>query len=169
MICEFLEDEKCLVSSRMAERDVLANPSACEACLSGKNPQGVNRVTASLAIGSELDRGKQQKMLADYRHLLRSKKRGKRMPKSPGGPGTELVWLIKKFATKKICGRCIALAYEMDQKGCDWVKENREDILDEMEINAKKLKVIFVRSVVTRLITISCWVAKKKGLSGGFT
>jgi len=168
MDCEFFNDGVCGVASRMAKRDVQTNPSACKYCLTHKNPKSENKVTASLAIGSS--EGEDQQILFEIygKHLKTSAKKEKRKP-SPGGPGTELIRLIKAIATKKICSRCTSLAYDMDRLGCGWVKENREDILDQMAENAKKLKMPFVRPVVSRLIGIACWKAKKKGLCGGFT
>ena len=42
-----------------------------------------------------------------------------------GGPGTEMTQIINRLGLGSDCGRCKALAAEMDQNGSAWVMQNR--------------------------------------------
>ena len=55
------------------------------------------------------------------------------------GPGTEMTQIINRVGLGSDCGRCKALAAEMDQRGPDWVLENRHEIADRTIDNASRL------------------------------
>lgn len=86
----------------------------------------------------------------------------------PGGPGTELKRIIKRFFSSKVCGKCTQLARQMDRNGCDWCKENIPYITTEMEKNAKLLNAPYAESVAIRCVNIACWLAKRKGMCEPF-
>lgn len=86
----------------------------------------------------------------------------------PGGPGTELKKLIATFVGTKVCSKCLNLARQMDKHGCAWVRENEEEILDQIKQNADKLGAPFVRVVARRMVRTACWLAKQKGMCEGW-
>ncbi len=55
------------------------------------------------------------------------------------GPGTEMTQIINRVGLGSDCGRCKALAAEMDQRGPDWVLQNRHDIANRTIDNASRL------------------------------
>ena len=55
------------------------------------------------------------------------------------GPGTEMTQIINRVGLGSDCGRCKALAAEMDQRGPDWVLQNRHDIASRTIDNASRL------------------------------
>ena len=55
------------------------------------------------------------------------------------GPGTEMNQIINRMGLGSDCGRCKALAAEMDQRGPDWVLQNRQQIASRTIDNASRL------------------------------
>lgn len=55
------------------------------------------------------------------------------------GPGTEMTQIINRMGLGSDCGRCKALAAEMDQRGPDWVLQNRQQIASRTIDNASRL------------------------------
>ena len=55
------------------------------------------------------------------------------------GPGTEMTQIINRMGLGSDCGRCQALAAEMDQNGSAWVKQNRSYIANRTISNAENL------------------------------
>jgi len=55
------------------------------------------------------------------------------------GPGTEMTQIINRFGLGSDCGRCKALAAEMDQRGPDWVLQNRQYVAERTIDNATRL------------------------------
>ncbi len=55
------------------------------------------------------------------------------------GPGTEMTEIINRWGLGSDCGRCKALAAEMDQRGADWVLQNRQQIASRTIDNASRL------------------------------
>ena len=55
------------------------------------------------------------------------------------GPGTEMTQIINRLGLGSDCGRCQALAAEMDQNGSAWVLQNRDYIANRTISNAENL------------------------------
>ena len=55
------------------------------------------------------------------------------------GPGTEMTQIINRLGLGSDCGRCKALAAEMDLNGADWVLENRNYVAQRTISNAENL------------------------------
>lgn len=55
------------------------------------------------------------------------------------GPGTEMTQIINRMGLGSNCGRCQALASEMDQNGPAWVMQNRSYIARRTISNAENL------------------------------
>ena len=55
------------------------------------------------------------------------------------GPGTEMTQIINRMGLGSDCGRCKALAAEMDQRGPDWVLQNRQHVANRTIDNALRL------------------------------
>ncbi len=55
------------------------------------------------------------------------------------GPGTEMTQIINRMGLGSDCGRCQALANEMDQNGSAWVLQNRNYIAQRTISNAENL------------------------------
>ncbi len=55
------------------------------------------------------------------------------------GPGTEMTQIINRMGLGSDCGRCQALANEMDQNGSAWVLQNRDYITQRTISNAENL------------------------------
>ena len=55
------------------------------------------------------------------------------------GPGTEMTQIINRMGLGSNCGRCQALAAEMDQNGSAWVMQNRDYIANRTISNAENL------------------------------
>lgn len=55
------------------------------------------------------------------------------------GPGTEMTQIINRMGLGSDCGRCQALASEMDQNGPQWVLQNRNYIARRTISNAENL------------------------------
>ena len=56
-----------------------------------------------------------------------------------GGPGTEMTRIINRIGLGSDCGRCKALAAEMDRGGADWVQNNKSYVVQRTISNAKAL------------------------------
>ena len=55
------------------------------------------------------------------------------------GPGTEMTHIINRMGLGSNCGRCQALAAEMDQNGSAWVLQNRNYLAQRTISNAENL------------------------------
>lgn len=55
------------------------------------------------------------------------------------GPGTEMTKIINRMGLGSDCGRCQALANQMDQNGSQWVLQNRSHIAQRTISNAENL------------------------------
>ena len=55
------------------------------------------------------------------------------------GPGTEMTQIINRLGSGANCGRCQALAAEMDQNGSAWVMQNRNYVANRTISNAENL------------------------------
>ena len=55
------------------------------------------------------------------------------------GPGTEMTQIINRLGLGSNCGRCQALASQMDQNGPAWVLQNRNYIAQRTISNAENL------------------------------
>jgi len=55
------------------------------------------------------------------------------------GPGTEMTQIINRLGLGSDCGRCKALAAEMDLRGPDWVLQNQRQVADRTIDNASRL------------------------------
>lgn len=76
-----------------------------------------------------------------------------------GGPGTEMTQIINRLGLGSDCGRCKALAAEMDQNGAAWVMQNRNYVVQRTVSNAQALghrmgpvQRLGVRAIVTRSV-----------------
>jgi hypothetical protein len=76
-----------------------------------------------------------------------------------GGPGTEMTKIINHMGLGSDCGRCKALAAQMDCCGPEWVLQNREYVVARTISNAEKLgqsmgpiRRLGVRSIVRRAV-----------------
>ena len=58
---------------------------------------------------------------------------------SAQGPGTEMTQIINRVGLGSDCGRCRALAAEMDQRGPEWVMQNRQQVANRTIENASRL------------------------------
>jgi len=78
-------------------------------------------------------------------------------------PGTELKNLLAKFGIHATsdCG-CRDMAARMDALGPDWCRQNIEQILDVMHVEAKKRHIPFVRAVAKRIVLIAIAKAERK-------
>ena len=56
-----------------------------------------------------------------------------------GGPGTEMTKMINQLGLGSDCGRCKALAAQMDANGPQWVRNNFDQIAAQTISNAEKL------------------------------
>lgn len=56
-----------------------------------------------------------------------------------GGPGTEMTKMINRVGLGSDCGRCKALAAQMDQGGPDWVRQNFDYVVSSTISNAENL------------------------------
>ncbi len=56
-----------------------------------------------------------------------------------GGPGTEMTKMINRVGLGSDCGRCRALAEQMDQGGPDWVRQNFGYVVSSTVSNARNL------------------------------
>jgi len=55
------------------------------------------------------------------------------------GPGTEMTQIINRMGLGANCGRCKALAAEMDLNGSQWVMQNRTYVANRTISNAQNL------------------------------
>lgn len=55
------------------------------------------------------------------------------------GPGTEMTQIINRLGLGSDCGRCKALAAEMDRNGSAWVLQNRNYVARRTISNAENL------------------------------
>ena len=55
------------------------------------------------------------------------------------GPGSEMTHIINRMGLGSNCGRCQALAAEMDQNGSAWVLQNRNYLAQRTISNAENL------------------------------
>ena len=55
------------------------------------------------------------------------------------GPGTEMTRIINRVGLGSDCGRCKALAAEMDLNGSQWVNANRSHVVNRTISNAQNL------------------------------
>ena len=55
------------------------------------------------------------------------------------GPGTEMTRIINRVGLGSDCGRCKALAAEMDLNGSQWVNANRNHVVNRTISNAQNL------------------------------
>ena len=60
-------------------------------------------------------------------------------PAQAQGPGTDMTQIINRMGLGSDCGRCQALAAQMDQNGSAWVLENRDYIARRTISNAENL------------------------------
>ena len=58
---------------------------------------------------------------------------------STGGPGTEMTKMINRLGLGSDCGRCKALAAQMDANGSQWVQNNFDSIAKQTISNAENL------------------------------
>ena len=58
---------------------------------------------------------------------------------SAAGPGTEMTQIINRAGLGSDCGRCKALATEMDCRGSRWVLHNRDYVVQRTISNAENL------------------------------
>lgn len=58
---------------------------------------------------------------------------------SSGGPGTEMTQIINRLRLGSNCGRCQALADEMDRNGPQWVLNNFNHVTQRTISNAENL------------------------------
>lgn len=84
-----------------------------------------------------------------------------------GGPGTEMTKMINRMGLGSDCGRCKALANQMDQNGPEWVRQNRQYVVQRTISNAANLghkmgpgKRLGVRILVQRSIQKSSFGAR---------
>lgn len=69
------------------------------------------------------------------------------------GPGKELKKLLKLFGIIPEPGcQCNKRAAYMDQMGCQWCRENIETIVDWLQEEAEKRKMLFLRSAAKIIV-----------------
>ena len=80
-------------------------------------------------------------------------------PPAAGGPGTEMTQIINRLGLGSDCGRCQALAAEMDQNGANWVVQNKQYVVQRTISNAQNLghrmgpvQRMGVRTIVQRAV-----------------
>ena len=78
------------------------------------------------------------------------------------GPGTELKGLLHRLGIKtgRNC-RCNHHAIVMNQKGTKWCRENRQQVIDWMQEEAKKQGMPFSRGAASVLITVALWRSER--------
>ena len=83
-------------------------------------------------------------------------------PACSGGPGTEMTRMINRVGLGADCGRCKALANQMDQCGPCWVQQNKEYVVARTVSNAQNLghrmgpiRRMGVRTLVNRAVRLS--------------
>lgn len=104
------------------------------------------------------DRG--DRWIVDVDHPAYPRDRGQPIPQpapkqqpTTSGPGTELKKLLKKVGIVAAPGcSCNKRARIMDEKGCDWCRENVEMIVDWLGEEASKRKLPFFRAVGKMLV-----------------
>ena len=64
---------------------------------------------------------------------------GQTFASSCGGPGTEMTQIINRLGLGSDCGRCKALANEMDRNGPQWVLNNFNHVTQRTISNAENL------------------------------
>lgn len=83
-------------------------------------------------------------------------------PICSAGPGTEMTQMINRLGLGSDCGRCKALADQMDQCGTCWVQQNREYVVGRTISNAQNLghrmgpmRRLGVRAIVNRAVRLA--------------
>ena len=78
------------------------------------------------------------------------------------GPGTEMTKMINRLGLGSNCSRCRALANQMDARGPEWVRQNKQYVVQRTVSNASKLghrmgpvKKMGVRYIVGRSVRVS--------------
>ena len=84
--------------------------------------------------------------------------------KPPAGVGTRLKGVLSTFGFKssKTCG-CNKKAAYIDQKGRQWAKENREEIVDMLQEEATKRRLPFSRFAARQLVSLAILTAPRTG------
>jgi len=81
---------------------------------------------------------------------------------SLGGPGAELKKLLKMIGVvaTPTC-QCNQRAKHMDKMGCQWCRDNEEEICDWMQEEARKRGMLFVRSVARLMLKRAIAIADR--------
>ena len=81
---------------------------------------------------------------------------------SLGGPGAELKKLLKMIGivATPTC-QCNQRAKHMDKMGCQWCRDNEEEICDWMQEEAQKRGMLFVRSVARLMLKRAIAIAER--------
>jgi hypothetical protein len=85
----------------------------------------------------------------------------KAMRHGPGwGTGTELIKIFRWMSIGLIhpCQGCKSLAVLMDRHGVNWCEQNMEIVLNGVELNAKKMKIPFNETLITKCVR---WAIKR--------
>lgn len=94
----------------------------------------IGLIAATQLLGSEV---------CDYAHrdgtAIRAQSCSSPTIQTARGPGTEMTQIINRLGLGSNCGRCKALAAEMDRGGPDWVSQNRQYVVQRTISNAKNL------------------------------
>lgn len=182
MTCEFLKNGECVVASELAGYPSQANDSACEVCLSGENPRGINRVTVSLAIGATGRAGDQDKMqeLAKAHGVLLKgmrpdgkRKKGRKLKLNGWGAGSQLHQLLESMGinARPSC-QCMKMAAEMDEKGIAWSRENADRAAEVMKREAKArgwplADTALAKAAARRLVNVAIKRAEREAKKRG--
>ena len=83
-------------------------------------------------------------------------------PACSAGPGTEMTRMINRLGLGSDCGRCKALADQMDHCGPEWVQQNRHYVVSRTISNAQNLghrmgpiRKLGVRAMVQRSVRLA--------------
>jgi len=81
---------------------------------------------------------------------------------SLGGPGAEQKKLLKMIGVvdTPTC-QCNQRAKHMDKMGCQWCRDNEEEICDWMQEEARKRGMLFVRSVARLMLKRAIAIAER--------
>lgn len=154
MTCQHLNNNICLVSTRLAGIDVAAAEDACIACKAQANPMDVNHVTASKAIYTLTLKGK-----SFDRTLLRLVNSA---VEKQSGPGTELEKLISWFKKKNNSCGCSSRIQKMNAWGPNECEKRIDTIVRWLRHSAAKQKVPFIKPVAEKLIKRAIENARKQ-------
>ena len=129
--CKHKDGTNCKVAEKLSGKPVSTRTEdACRVCSIVAKPRQVNRITETLA-GINLESATTDKP---------QKKTQSARPKGEGA-GTELHKILESLGitTKRDC-KCLERAWQMNEMGPQWCRENVDTIISWLEHEAKRRK-----------------------------